>query len=241
MLPNVDDVSSAAPAASGAFAVPAESAVLVAAARCLQGECAALFPTETFYAVGCCALSARAVALVYQLKGRSVQKPLPLLAASAEQAASVVRLDCVPKALITRFWPGPLTLLLPARCDGSGQPLLPQILCNAEGKAAIRVSSHPTAAALAQAVGSVITASSANLSGHPSARLAADLAPALVSGVLAQGGCLVPLTGPEPAGGMPSTLLEPLPDGRLRLRRAGAICVETLAEAGFVCCSEMDV
>lgn len=96
-----------------------------------------IFPTETFYGLGCLAADAAAVGRIYQLKRRPVQRPLPLLAADAAQAGNVVRLEAAPPELVARFWPGPLTLLLPAR------PGLPEPLLSAGGKAAVRVSPHP--------------------------------------------------------------------------------------------------
>lgn len=85
------------------------------AALCLRRGGLLIFPTETFYGLGCLAVHATAVARVYQLKRRPVHRPLPLLAADAAQAAEVVHLEAAPPELLARFWPGPLTLLLPAR------------------------------------------------------------------------------------------------------------------------------
>lgn len=98
-----------------------------------------VFPTETFYGLGCLAADATAVARIYQLKRRPVQRPLPLLAADAAQAGAVVRLEAAPQALTERFWPGPLSLLLPAR------PGLPAPLVSAGPKRAARRARRPCA------------------------------------------------------------------------------------------------
>ena len=73
------------------------------AARCLQQGGLAVFPTETFYGVGGLASRADAVARVYQVKQRPVQRPLPLLAGYREQLASLVRLDAAPPGLLDFF------------------------------------------------------------------------------------------------------------------------------------------
>ena len=105
---------------------------LAAAARFLRNGGVLVFPTETFYGLGCLAANAEAVARVYQLKHRPVHKPLPLLAAYAAQVDAVAELAAMPKGLLA-FWPGPLTVLLPARS------CLPPALVNAQGLAAVRL------------------------------------------------------------------------------------------------------
>ncbi len=228
------------------FDSPCRVLDLEAAARCLRRGGVVIFPTETFYGLGCLAADAAAVGRIYQLKRRPVQRPLPLLAADAAQAGNVVRLEAAPPELVARFWPGPLTLLLPARHG------LPEPLLSAGGKAAVRVSPHPLAARLAHLAGGVLTASSANLSGRPPARTLEELDPELLSALAESGdaGGLLPALSEaeQPAGGEPSTLAEPLPEplpessageeggcARLRLLRVGAVGVRALTDAGFLC------
>ena len=112
-------------AASGAGSAPKNPAGMerAQAASFLRAGGAMVFPTETFYGLGCLAAHAQAVARVYQLKCRPVHKPLPLLAAHAAQVDAVAELAAMPRGLLP-FWPGPLTVLLPAR------PCLPQALVN---------------------------------------------------------------------------------------------------------------
>ena len=216
------------------------------AARFLRNGGVIVFPTETFYGVGCLAAHADAVARVYQLKRRPVHKPLPLLAANAAQVEQVAELAAMPTGLAA-FWPGPLTVLLPAR------PCLPQALVNTDGLVAVRVTPHPLAAQLAQQAGGALTASSANLSGGESVRTPQQLDPALLDALQSMarqmGGaacddtgpqdhtCLLPVLtgGPLPAGGLPSTVVEPLGGaaGRLRMVRAGAVSAAELTAAGF--------
>jgi len=204
---------------------------LDSAAACLAGGGVALFPTETLYALGCLATNARAVADVYRLKRRSLERPLLLLAAHSGQLYDLVALDAAPQELLARFWPGPLTVLLPAR--GS----LPESLVNADGKAAVRVTSHALAAALALRTGGALTASSANRSGGMPARALEDADGELLTALKNLGGCVV-RGGGQPIGGAPSTIVEPLPavSGKaLRVLREGAVSVDMLTAAGFVC------
>ncbi|WP_308583687.1 L-threonylcarbamoyladenylate synthase [uncultured Desulfovibrio sp.] len=223
---------------------------LAAAARFLRNGGVLVFPTETFYGLGCLAANAEAVARVYQLKQRPVHKPLPLLAAHAAQVDAVAELAAMPKGLLA-FWPGPLTVLLPARS------CLPPALVNGQGLAAVRVTPHPLAAQLAEQAGGALTASSANLSGGAPVCSPDKLDPVLLEALrsMAQGmtcpaGCAaqdakteVPLPlafgGPLPAGGLPSTVVEPLSGGdggagRLRIVRAGAVSAAALEAAGFI-------
>lgn len=219
---------------------------LEAAARCLRLGGVVIFPTETFYGLGCLAADAAAVAQVYQLKRRPVHKPLPLMAADEAQVDAIAHLADMPQALRI-FWPGSLTVLLPAR--GS----LPPALVNARGQVAVRVTPHPLAAELARRAGGALTSSSANLSGGAAARRPEELDPCLLAaldgvapaGGQAAGACAVEgchavlMGGPLPAGGLPSTVVEPLPDAcggmtRLRVVRAGAVSGEELQAAGFV-------
>ena len=192
-----------------------------------------LFPTETFYALGCLASRADAVARIYQLKGRPVQLPLPLLAFDTAQVGNVARLEGADALLAARFWPGPLSLLLPVRA-ASNPALAPQVV-NARGKLAVRVSPHPLAARLALLAAGLLTASSANLSGQPPARTVDELSSPLLDALAAtEGGLLVPGCAEEvPGGGLPSTLVESLSDGGLRLLRQGAVSTAMLTTAGW--------
>ena len=176
-----------------------------------------------------------AVVRVYQLKRRPVHKPLPLLAANVEQVRAVACLEAMPEALAV-FWPGPLTVLLPAR------PALPAALVNERGQVAVRVTPHPVAAALALGSGGPLTASSANLNGRQPVCRVEHLDPELLAALEHQGQMPCVLTlGPNPQGGEPSTLVEPLADGQsaggnarqLRMVRAGAVSAQALEAAGF--------
>lgn len=194
------------------------------AAECLRRGGVAIYPTETFFGVGCRVTDAEAVARVYQAKRRDVHLPLPVIGGDRAQLAGVATVDAALEPLLARFWPGSLTILLPALS------CVPESVTAGTGKIAVRLSPHPEARRLALAVGEPLVSSSANISGRPAVTAAADLDPDLlvrVDGVLA--------VGAPPAGGLPSTLAEMVSPGHLRLLRVGAVESEQLEAAGFHC------
>ena len=181
-----------------------------------------IFPTETFFALGSRALDADATARVYRAKHRATVKPLPLILGEWDQLDLVAKTPKEVLPLLKYFWPGPLSIILPARLR------VPDILTGATGRVAVRLSSHPVARDLALAVGEPITSSSANISGHPAAATVDQLDPDLcasVYGILDE--------PPAPAGGLPSTLVEYEPAMGFRILREGAISRETILAAGF--------
>jgi L-threonylcarbamoyladenylate synthase len=124
-----------------------------------------VFPTETLYGLGADAFNTAAVERVFELKGRNRQNPVPVLIADA--AMLTVLVDEIPPLaarLMDHFWPGPLTIVLPAR-KGIPEPLL-----NPRGAVGVRVSSQRIATELVKALGRPLTATSANPSGEHPAR-----------------------------------------------------------------------
>lgn len=126
----------------------------------LQAGGIILYQTETWCALGALCANAAANAAICRIKGRPQGKPLPLIAANVAQAAVFADLDQAPAPLISRFWPGPLSLILPAL-----QKPAPQVTDKA-GNVCLRVSASPVAAALACCAGMPVSASSANFSGR---------------------------------------------------------------------------
>jgi L-threonylcarbamoyladenylate synthase len=178
------------------------------------------YPTETFYGLGALASDAAAVERLVHAKGRPEEKPLPLLAADLAQAEAVAELPPLARRLAAAFWPGPLTLVVPARA-GAG---LHRAITGGAGTLGIRVTSGAVAAALARLAGGALVATSANLSGHPPVADPAALDPALVARL-----DLVLDGGPAP-GGLPSTVVA-VGAGGLGLLRAGAIPFERVEAA----------
>jgi L-threonylcarbamoyladenylate synthase len=137
---------------------------LSAAIAALKSSAVIVFPTETLYGLGADALNPVAVEKVYRLKGRDPANPIPVLVANRNMLDRLVA-DVPPLAarLIDQFWPGPLTLVLPAR-KGIPRPLL-----NSSGGVGVRISSQSIASELVKELGRPLTATSANLSGMPPA------------------------------------------------------------------------
>jgi len=162
----------------------------------LQGGVAA-FPTETFYGLGADARNEEALQKIFQIKGREENKPLLLLIGDRDWLSGLVRnIPPVAGRLMEKFWPGPLTLVFEA------SPRVSALLTGGTGTVGVRLSPHPVAQALIQAVGRAITATSANLSGQPSASVAAEVFRALGNRVDAI------LDGGQTAGGLGSTVLD---------------------------------
>ncbi len=130
------------------------------AAEILKKGGVCVIPTETSYGLAASIYDEEALARIYRIKKRPAEKPLLILVESMAQAPIERRqLTRCAINLMKRFWPGPLTLLLPAK-EG-----LPFSLTGGTGRIGVRMSSHPVAQALVRRVGGPITATSANLSG----------------------------------------------------------------------------
>jgi L-threonylcarbamoyladenylate synthase len=123
-----------------------------------------VYPTETFYGLGTDATSARALERLFAVKRREADKPVGLIVADLAMARQVVA-EIAPAALrlAEAFWPGPLTMVLPARAG------LDSALLNTDGGVGLRVSPHPIALTLVRRLGRPLTATSANPAGEPPA------------------------------------------------------------------------
>jgi L-threonylcarbamoyladenylate synthase len=120
-----------------------------------------VYPTETFYGIAADPFSPSAMEKLFAIKGRDPQKPIALIAADMEMAFEVAReVLNVARRLASAFWPGPLTIVLPARAG------FPPQLIGPDGGVGIRVSPHPIARVLSEKIGGPITATSANRSGE---------------------------------------------------------------------------
>jgi len=190
--------------------------ILRRAADLLAAGGLVVIPTETYYGIAADLRRPQALRRVQQLKGRGADKPLLLLVqdiAAARALAPVA--PPLLETLAARFWPGPLTMVLPAA------PGLPDTVVSATGGVAVRQSPHPVTTALLRALGSPISGTSANRTGRPPARLVAELDLGGDSAVAA-----VLDAGATP-GGPPSTLLD-LTRRPPRVLRPGAIAPEAL-------------
>lgn len=143
--------------------LPATPENIARAAEILHQGGLVAFPTETVYGLGANALNENAARNIFTAKGRPTADPLIVHLSGTEQLPLVAH--SVPEAayqLIQRFWPGPLTLLLPK------QPTVPGLVTSGLETVAVRVPAHPVALALLRQSGLPLAAPSANRFGHTS-------------------------------------------------------------------------
>ena len=190
------------------------------AADLLLGGALVAFPTETVYGLGALATDDKAVARIYEAKGRPSFNPLISHVANVEAAFTLGEFSADALKLAARFWPGPLTLVLPrwSSCNVSllASAGLPSL--------AIRVPQHPIALELLRAVGKPVVAPSANPSGRISPTTAQHVRDGLgdkVAMILDGGPCAV---------GVESTVISFL-DGKAVLLRAGGLARDVIEEA----------
>jgi L-threonylcarbamoyladenylate synthase len=179
------------------------------------------FPTESFYGLAVNASDENAIGRLFKIKKRMDNMPVLVLIPSLEYLKGYVAdVPEIALRLIGRFWPGGLTLLFKA-----GSAISPLLTADT-GKVGVRISSHPLAAALARAVGSPITGTSANISGKPGCVTAKEVYTSLGRGV-----DLI-LDGGKTTGGKGSTVLDVTVDPPVIIRE-GMISHEQLQEAGI--------
>ncbi|AWZ22417.1 Sua5/YciO/YrdC family protein [Roseovarius sp. TM1035] len=148
------------------------------------------FPTETVYGLGADARDDRAVARIFEAKGRPRFNPLIVHVESDDAARRYVTWSDAAEILASAFWPGPLTLVLPLRADAGLSPLVTAELPTL----AIRVPEHPVARGLLSTFGGPVAAPSANPSGRISPTTAAHVLAGLsgrIEGVIEGGACAV--------------------------------------------------
>ena len=182
------------------------------AAAALKAGGLVILPTETVYGLAADAGDARAVAKVYEAKGRPSFNPLIAHVADVAMARRIAVFDDRAERLAAAFWPGPLTLVLPI---GNGAAVCDLARAGLD-TVAVRAPAHPLAQALLQAFGRPLVAPSANRSGRPSPTTFADAVAetgASAAAALDGGPCRI---------GLESTVVALL-DGPPRLLRPGAV------------------
>ena len=173
-------------------------------------------PTETVYGLAGGGLNPAALARIFEVKHRPLYDPLILHFADAAAAFAVAReVPPAARVLAERFWPGPLTLVLPRRA------IVPDLVTSGLPKVAVRVPAHPVAQALLRAFDGPLAAPSANRFGR--------ISPTDAAAVRTELGDAVPLIldGGPCRVGLESTVLEVNADG-IRLLRAGGISLEEI-------------
>jgi L-threonylcarbamoyladenylate synthase len=198
---------------------PSQADWLAEAVERLAAGDVVAFPTETVYGLGANALDASAVARIFEAKGRPSTNPLIVHVGSIEHARQLVR-DWPASAdrLATRFWPGPLSLVLPkAAC-------VPDIVTAGGSTVAVRVPAHPVALALVRSAGMPLAAPSANRSNSTSPTRAEHVLRSL------NGRIGLILDGGSCSGGLESTVVD-LSTSPPRVLRLGLVSVEELSDA----------
>jgi L-threonylcarbamoyladenylate synthase len=195
-------------------------AIIEEAAGLLRDGKLVAFPTETVYGLGADATQGRAVAAIYEAKGRPRFNPLIAHVADIAGADAIAELSGTARRLAEAFWPGPLTLVLPHR---AGSPVTSLVTAGLD-TIAVRVPSHPTAQRLLRATGRPVAAPSANRSGHVSATTAAHVTTDLGARV-----ALILDDGPT-AHGIESTILDLTAHEGPVLLRPGAVTAEAIAD-----------
>jgi L-threonylcarbamoyladenylate synthase len=178
---------------------------LLRAWKILQEGGLVAFPTDTVYGIGAEAFNQAAIESIYIVKGRSLEKAIPVLIADTDDLEKVVKIVTpLARRLASRFWPGPLTLVLPKQGE------LPPAI-SATSTIGIRLPDQDFARALFRLAGP-LAVTSANLSGREN--------PCTAEEVLRQLNGRIPLilNGGKTPGGIPSTVVDATGDDPILLR-----------------------
>jgi len=193
---------------------PTDPDCLARALKILHEGGLVAFPTDTVYGLGALALDGKAVESIYLVKDRPIEKGIPVLLAEAQDMEQVgSNVPSMARKLAARFWPGPLTLIIPKI------PSLPDAV-SATDTVAVRVPDHPLARALLHSAGP-LAVSSANLSGRNS--------PSTAEEVLTQlnGRIKLIIDGGKPSTGVASTVVD-CTGAKPILMRPGPLTLEEL-------------
>jgi L-threonylcarbamoyladenylate synthase len=194
-----------------------EPAIIEQAARYIRAGKLVAFPTETVYGLGADTFQPSAVEKIFLAKGRPTASPLLVHVSNMAQVKKLtMEVSVIAKKLMDRFWPGPLSIILPAL------PTVPDIVRNGQLGVGLRMPSHPVALALIEATGP-LAAPSANLYGRPSPTNAEHVWQDLDGKIAAV------LDAGDTGAGMESTVID-LTSERCKVLRRGGTSVEALEQ-----------
>jgi len=192
--------------------------VFYVAAEVLDNGGIVAFPTDTVYGVAAAVFNIQGIEALYLAKERDASKAIPVLMSSSADLDRVANnVNPIALQLSERYWPGPLTLIVPRH------PAMPEIL-GPNPTLGVRVPDHPDALALMRVTGP-LAVTSANLSGAPDARTAREVLDQL------EGRVNLILDGGTTPGGRPSTVVD-CTTPKLRVLRQGPISLDEL-QIGF--------
>ncbi len=187
------------------------------AAKTLHSGGLVAYPTESFYGLGAHISMGAALEKLFQVKSRPQTNPILILLPDRECADKyALRIPPVARRLMKAFWPGGVTLIFEAA------PILSPLLTAGTGKIGMRLSSHPAATALCQAIGAPLTGTSANRSGEPPCRTAKEVIQSL------EGRIDLVLDGGKTPGEKASTILD-VTQNPPRILREGLVSEEQIA------------
>jgi L-threonylcarbamoyladenylate synthase len=193
-----------------------DGAAIDEAAELIAAGFPVAIPTETVYGLAARADQGDAVARIYAAKGRPAFNPLIVHIGSLEQAETLAVFDQTARALAQRFWPGPLTIILPLKADAPIAALATAGLATI----ALRMPAHPAMRAVLQATGLPLAAPSANASG--------TISPTRAEHVMRSLGGRIPMiidAGPT-ALGLESTIVA-VADGTVTVLRPGPLAPDS--------------
>ena len=195
--------------------LPFTDEAILEAARLVRAGKPVAVPTETVYGLAADATSAKAVARIYEAKGRPSFNPLIVHVPDLRAAMNIGKFDEDALSLARAHWPGPLTLVVPLRSDSG----LASLVTAGLGTVGLRVPDHPAMQALLRASARPLAAPSANSSG--------SISPTRAAHVLKSLGGLIPLVidGGPTRRGIESTIVA-VTGGPLRLLRQGPIAID---------------
>ncbi len=176
-----------------------------------------VYPTDTVYGLGCDPFNVKAVKRVFRVKGDR-KKPLPILACSVADLEKIARLSDVARKIAAKFWPGPLTLIVPKK------PALPDIVTNDLDSVGVRVPKHDMAIQLIHLSDGLLVGTSANKTGHKPSCTASEALEQLGEEVD------VVLDGGKALFEKPSTVAD-LTTEELKILREGPVALKDILEA----------
>ncbi len=186
--------------------------------RALRNDGIIIYPTDTFYGLGASCFSKKAVEKIYVLKNREKRKPLSIVIADRAMLDDVV--SSYPplfQRISEKFWPGPLTLIMPA------SKRVPSFLQSSEKTIGVRLPDHDWLRELIHAAGFPLTATSANLSGEK------EVSDAFEAVSIFEGLVDLIVDGGATEGKLPSTVLD-LTQQKPVILREGAVLASSLLE-----------
>ena len=189
---------------------------ILTASRIVRGGGLAVYPTDTVYGLGCDPFNVTAVKRVFRVKGER-EKPLPILASSIGHVEKIASLSPEAEKIARRFWPGPLTLIVPKK------PILPEVVTCNMNSVGVRVPNHAVAIQLINLSNGLLVGTSANKTGEKPPQTAHEAARQLGEEVD------VVLDGGPTTLGVSSTVAD-LTLEKLRILREGPINFKEISQ-----------